>query len=129
MPAMVVVSVSVFVNALKVTFGIQWIGWIIAYLLKTETFYDILGGLNFLSLALMSSSSSSSSSLSSSSSTTSSTSTRCIVMTILFCISRSWLLIYLAWRAHSRKGDTRFDGVKDQFVLFGIYWTVSCYCY
>ena len=110
------ISPSIFLDALKSTLGIQWTGWIVAYLLQTETFYDVLGGLNFLWLAL---------GVGSGGLSTTSSSTRCSLLTALFVVSRSWLLIFLAWRAHARKGDSRFDGVKDNFVLFGIYWTVS----
>ncbi|KAL3929766.1 MAG: hypothetical protein SGARI_004662 [Bacillariaceae sp.] len=51
-------------------------------------------------------------------------------MTGIFCVSRGWLLIFLAWRAHSRKGDSRFDNVKDNPPLFLVYWMVqACWVY
>eukprot|EP00529_Nitzschia_sp_RCC80_P031102 CAMPEP_0113520356 /NCGR_PEP_ID=MMETSP0014_2-20120614/44028_1 /TAXON_ID=2857 /ORGANISM="Nitzschia sp." /LENGTH=368 /DNA_ID=CAMNT_0000418173 /DNA_START=23 /DNA_END=1129 /DNA_ORIENTATION=+ /assembly_acc=CAM_ASM_000159 len=112
------ISPSIFLDALKSTLGIQWTGWIVAFLLQTETFYDVLGGLNFLCLAL---------GVGPGGSPTTSSSTRCTLLTALFVVSRSWLLIFLAWRAHARKGDSRFDGVKDNFVLFGVYWTVQAF--
>ena len=40
--------------SVAITFGIQTLGFIVAYTLRTETFYDILGGLNYLILALFS---------------------------------------------------------------------------
>ena len=112
------ISPSIFVDALKSTFGIQWTGWIVAFFLQTETFYDVLGGLNFLWLAL-------GGGAAAGGVPPTSSSTRCALLTALFVASRSWLLIFLAWRAHARKGDSRFDGVKDNFLLFGVYWTVS----
>ena len=99
-----------------VTFGIQFCGFLFAYWLQTETFYDVLGSGNFLLLALWTYSSSSSSSSSTS---------KCLIGTALFCASRAWLLIFLAWRAHDRKGDTRFDGVKEKAPLFLLYWMVQ----
>lgn len=38
--------------ALAVDFGIQWAGWAVASTLQTEKFYDLLGSLSFLTLAL-----------------------------------------------------------------------------
>jgi hypothetical protein len=38
--------------ALAVDFGIQWAGWAVASALQTEKFYDLLGSLSFLTLAL-----------------------------------------------------------------------------
>lgn len=44
--------------------------------------------------------------------TTTNTTTLNMIFILLFGISRGWLLLFLAWRAHSRKGDSRFDGVR-----------------
>ena len=38
---------------------------------------------------------------------------------------RGWLLIFLAWRAHERKGDARFDEIKGSFVRFMKAWIVQ----
>ncbi|CAE7245615.1 unnamed protein product [Symbiodinium microadriaticum] len=35
------------------------------------------------------------------------------------------LSVFLAWRAHERKGDARFDGVKDKFGRFLVFWIVQ----
>jgi len=92
--------------------------------LKTEKFYDIFGGLNYLILALLSA-------------ILGATGDgvlqwvddpRKILATILFGVSRGWLLMFLAWRAHERKGDSRFDevlgknGGTPQPVNFLVYW-------
>lgn len=103
-------DIAIFTHAAMFTFGLQWTGWLVAYALETETFYDILGGLNYLYIAYAG---------------YSRNQPRLTSMTCLFVISRGWLLLFLAWRAHSRKGDARFDGVKDNFALFGVYWTVQ----
>lgn len=53
---------------------------------------------------------------------------RKILVTILFGVSRGWLLMFLAWRAHERKGDSRFDevlgknGGTPQPGNFLVYW-------
>jgi len=98
---------ALFMNGALVTYGLQIAGFIAASALQTETFYDVLGGINFLSLAWLG---------------YSSTSERLLYLTALFCISRGWLLVFLAWRAHNRKGDSRFDGVIAKPMLFFVYW-------
>mmetsp|Transcript_35210 Transcript_35210/g.73219 ORF Transcript_35210/g.73219 Transcript_35210/m.73219 type:complete len:313 (-) Transcript_35210:29-967(-) len=102
-----VYAVSVALTAL-----IQLSGFAVAFALQTEVFYDILGGTNFLALAAWSSWCS----------TSWLSNPRQIIATVLFVISRGWLLVFLAWRAHERKGDARFDGVKDKFGRFLVFW-------
>merc|ERR1712238_5630 len=53
--------------------------------------------------------------------------TRKSVCTSVFICSRSWLLIFLAWRAHERGGDSRFDEVKNKFGMFLIYWMFQAF--
>jgi steroid 5-alpha reductase family enzyme len=106
---------NILTNAALCTFGLQFVGFVAASILKTETFYDVLGGCNFLLLALIGYSFGS---------------TRLTYMTALFVVSRSWLLVFLAWRAHSRKGDSRFDEVIGKPLLFFVYWMVqACWVY
>ena len=38
-------------------------------------------------------------------------------------MSRGWLTVFLAWRAHERGGDSRFDEVVNNGPLFLVYWT------
>lgn len=99
-------------TAVVITLGIQVSGFLVAFVLQTETFYDILGGVNFLVLAAWSLCQQDSD-------------TRKAVMTELFVCSRAWLLLFLAWRARERKGDARFDGVKPKFWLFLVFWLVQ----
>jgi len=102
-----VYAVSVAITAL-----IQGGGFLAAYALQTETFYDVLGGVNYLALAVWSASSST-------------LDTRKICTTLLFLCSRGWLLVFLAWRAHERKGDARFDDIKGKFFSFMKAWIVQ----
>ena len=106
----------------------QTIGFIAAYLLKTETFYDIFGLLNYLLLALLSA-------------ILGATGDglqwiddpRKILTTVLFGCSRGWLLLFLAWRAHERKGDSRFDevlgknGGTPQPLNFFVFWMAQAF--
>jgi len=99
-----------------ITLCIQVGGFFVAYALQTEKFYDILGGANYLAVAGWSMYYTTGMSFSNS---------RKSINTVLFLCSRSWLLLFLAWRAHERGGDSRFDGVKDKFWKFFQYWFVQ----
>jgi steroid 5-alpha reductase family enzyme len=103
-----------FANCAIATFGFQFFGFLLAYAMQTETFYDIVGSGNFLLIGVWTFFSSSSPHA-----------TVSIVATVLFLGSRSWLLIFLGWRAHERKGDSRFDGVKDKAGMFLLFWMVQ----
>eukprot|EP00978_Attheya_sp_CCMP212_P010136 scaffold24318_cov52-Attheya_sp.AAC.3 len=99
-----------------ITVGIQLCGFAVAYAKQTETFYDILGGVNYLALAVWSAAAKG---------TDFGDDPRKIIMTALFCASRSWLLLFLAWRAHERKGDSRFDDFKSKFFIFMGIWLIQ----
>jgi len=104
----------VFLVSVAITLVIQVSGFAVAFALQTETFYDILGGVNFMALAAFTASSAAWAD-----------DPRKILSTLVFVCSRGWLLCFLAWRAHSRGGDSRFDGVKDKFLQFLVYWLVQ----
>ena len=114
---------GVYADGAILTFGLQFTGFAVAAILQTEVFYDVLGGINFLLMAVLSQLETSS--------TPSTGVNKNLVFAILFAISRGWLLVFLAWRAHHRKGDARFDGVRDNPPLFLVYWMVQAlwvYC-
>lgn len=104
-----------------ITAGIQFIGFLVAYAMQTEKFYDILGGINFLALGIYSAIDGEFEGDGGAWKDNG----RKIAATILFSVSRSWLLLFLAWRAHERGGDSRFDEVKNKFGMFLVYWTVQ----
>lgn len=112
---MVSQELSILGISAAITGGIQLTGFLLAYALQTEKFYDILGGINFLSLAIYSAADAESWS----------DNPRKVACTIVFLCSRSWLLLFLAWRAHERNGDSRFDNVKDKFLMFFFFWFVQ----
>mgnify|MGYP005697330217 CR=1 FL=1 len=92
-----------FLNAAIITFSIQFSGFIVAAILQTEIFYDILGGINFLVLAALAAVASGAGGAGSNGGA-GTTPTNNTIFIILFAISRGWLLLFLAWRAHDRKG-------------------------
>mmetsp|Transcript_102631 Transcript_102631/g.299402 ORF Transcript_102631/g.299402 Transcript_102631/m.299402 type:complete len:306 (+) Transcript_102631:60-977(+) len=102
-----------------ITLAIQLGGFAVAFALQTEKFYDILGGVNYMALAAYSAASANQSQHPWSSEP------RKILATLLLVCSRGWLLSFLAWRAHERQGDARFDGVKDKFGKFLVFWVVQ----
>jgi len=103
------------------TAAFQLSGFIIAYALSTEVFYDIFGGLNFLLLGACSAYAGGPPG----DEYRWASDGRKMACTAAFTLSRAWLLFFLAWRAHERGGDSRFDGVKERFGIFLIYWTVQ----
>ena len=106
---------SIFLACSLITSCIQIGGWGVAYALRTEKFYDILGGLNFLAVAAFSAATAAEWEADA----------RKVAATVIFCCSRSWLLVFLAWRAHERGGDARFDGVKHKPGLFLVFWVMQ----
>ena len=104
-----------------ITAAIQLGGFSLAYCLQTEKFYDVLGGINFLVLGAYSAFAGQDAEQG----LLWSDDARKVANTIVFSCSRLWLLIFLAWRAHERGGDSRFDDVKDKFGMFLLYWTVQ----
>lgn len=101
------------------TFGIQWTAFAISFMLQTETLYDVCGGFNFLYLGLRC--------LNDHDFSSNLTSDKKAIFIFLFLISRGWLTIFLAWRAHDRGGDSRFDGVVNRASLFWVYWTFQAF--
>jgi len=99
-----------------ITGAIQLIGFSVAYALTTEVFYDILGGLNFLTLGIYAAIDGQTGGF------PWNEDSRKVSCTVIFLCSRLWLLTFLAWRAHGRGGDSRFDEVKGNFFVFLFYW-------
>jgi steroid 5-alpha reductase family enzyme len=114
----------VFLGAAGLTACIQLAGFAAASALKTEVFYDVLGGLNFLALAGYATQ-------------FSQMTQRSAMITGTFVVSRAWLLLFLAWRAHARGGDSRFDPVLrpkkgpvryKRFLVFWVAQGIWVYC-
>lgn len=109
----------VYGTSVAITFGIQFCGFAVAFALQTEIFYDILGGINYLAIAVWSAL------MIPGTAASWIQDPAKVSMTVLFVCSRSWLLLFLAWRAHERGGDSRFDDIKHKFGPFLIAWLLQ----
>merc|ERR1711871_1474399 len=89
----------VYLMSALITAGIQVGGFAVAWILKTETFYDVLGGVNYLALVAYSFTVESSAF----------GDARKLASTALFIASRSWLLGFLAWRTNE---EATVDSMK-----------------
>mmetsp|Transcript_87543 Transcript_87543/g.245921 ORF Transcript_87543/g.245921 Transcript_87543/m.245921 type:complete len:308 (-) Transcript_87543:76-999(-) len=99
--------------ALGSTLAIQLAGLVVSSALATEAFFDAFGGVNFVLLAVGSWICSDSWS-----------DPRRVLATVLFVLSRVWLLAFLVLRTHDR-GDARFDQAKGSCLEFAPYWIVQ----
>ena len=94
--------------------------FLVAFQLQTESFYDLMGGVNSLILVAWSllykrdikSFDGGSAS-------------RKWTVTTLFALSRIWLLAFLCWRASARGGDGRFEELKKNFCQFLVTWMLQ----
>jgi len=99
------------------TLALHMAGFIVAYLLQTEVFFDCLGALNYLLLIAYG--------VWQGGMVTSAPDSRKIIMTVLPACARIWLLSFLTYRAKKRRGDGRFDDIKPFFLMFFGLWFFS----
>mmetsp|Transcript_14605 Transcript_14605/g.50201 ORF Transcript_14605/g.50201 Transcript_14605/m.50201 type:complete len:316 (+) Transcript_14605:38-985(+) len=104
---------STMLGALVVDLAINWTGWAFASALKTEKFYDLLGSVSFVTLAVGS---------------------LCNADTYLprqvaaTCMVGCWALrlgSYLVRRIARDGKDKRFDGVREDPKRFFVFWTLQ----
>ena len=101
---------------LVMTFVIQWIAYIPAFLLKTEKFYDLTGSLTYIGtilFALYASGSFQNLRLGS------------ILVGLAIIIWAIRLGTFLFMRIHKDKKDGRFDSIKTSFSQFFMTWTLQ----
>ena len=96
--------------------GIQWVAWIPASIMKTERFYDLTGGLTYLTVvgfSLWAGSQSEPPSL------------RELIISLLVVIWSLRLSIFLYRRIHRTGKDGRFDKFKTSPIRFLVPWTIQ----
>ena len=96
--------------------GLQWVAWIPASIMKTERFYDLTGGLTYLTVvgfSLWAGSQSEPPSL------------RELIISLLVVIWSLRLSIFLYRRIHRTGKDGRFDKFKTSPIRFLVPWTIQ----
>ena len=96
--------------------GIQWIAWVPASIGKTERFYDLTGGLTYLTVvgfSLWAGSQSEPPSL------------RELIISLLVVIWSLRLSCFLYFRIHRTGKDGRFDQLKTSPIRFLVPWTIQ----
>ena len=96
--------------------GVQWLAWIPASMAKTERFYDLTGGLTYLTVvgfSLWAGSQSETPSL------------RELIVSLLVVIWALRLSSFLYLRIHRTGKDGRFDQLKTSPIRFLVPWTIQ----
>ncbi|GAA1741542.1 hypothetical protein GCM10009794_03210 [Rothia terrae] len=101
-----IAGLPLFASAVALTFGIQWIAYIPAYLAQTEKFYDLLGGMGFIIGTLFIFFA------------TEHKDARTWVLASLITLWALRLAGFLFWRVHRFGGDDRFDDIKPNKLRF-----------
>ena len=96
--------------------GIQWVAWIPASIGKTERFYDLTGGLTYITLVGFSLWAGSQSEPISS---------RELIISLLVVIWSLRLSSFLYLRIHRTGKDGRFDKLKTSSIRFLVPWTIQ----
>jgi steroid 5-alpha reductase family enzyme len=108
-----VLGVPVFALAVAVVFVIQWVGFIAAYALQTEMFYDLTGSITYISVTIMAVLLSPV------------VDGRSVLLLILVLIWAGRLGTFLFRRILKAGKDARFDDIKVSFVRFLNTWTLQ----
>lgn len=108
-----VLGVPVFALAVAVVFVIQWVGFIAAYVLQTEKFYDLTGSITYISVTIMAVLLSPV------------VDGRSVLLLILVLIWAGRLGAFLFRRILKAGKDARFDDIKVSFVRFLNTWTLQ----
>ncbi|MGY8698985.1 MAG: DUF1295 domain-containing protein [Candidatus Poseidoniales archaeon] len=107
---------SVVLYCAAICIGIQWVAWIPASVGKTERFYDLTGGLTYLTVvgfSLWAGSQSEPPSL------------RELIVSLLVVIWSLRLSFFLYLRIHRTGKDGRFDQLKTSPIRFLVPWTLQ----
>ena len=106
-------GVSVFAACVAVAFAIGWLGFIPAYALRTERFYDLLGSVTFLTLAVIA---------------LAAAETRDARSWIIAGFVVVWALrlgVFLTARIRRDGFDRRFTRIREDFPTFLMTWTLQ----
>lgn len=96
--------------SLIITVGLNVTVFLIAFTFQTDVLTDLTGSVNYIIVALACLF------------INGELGSRQIGVTACICVARIYLGSYLFYRASSRKGDARFDEIRDKFFIFGTFW-------
>jgi steroid 5-alpha reductase family enzyme len=108
-----VFGVPLFAFSVGLAFLIQWLAFIPAYLLQTESFFDLTGSITYISVTIISVLLSPV------------VDGRSILLLALVVIWAARLGTFLFRRIHKAGKDARFDEIKPSFIRFLITWTLQ----
>ena len=108
-----VLGIPTFALAVAVVFVIQCVGFIAAYRLQTETFFDLIGSITYISVTMMAVGLSPV------------VDGRTMLLLMLVAIWAARLGLFLFRRIHKAGKDARFDEIKVSFVRFLNAWTLQ----
>jgi steroid 5-alpha reductase family enzyme len=106
-------GVPVFALAVALVFLIQWVAFIPAYRTQSERFYDLTGGLTYISVTLLTAALSGP------------LDARSFVLIALVVVWAGRLGTFLFRRVRKAGKDGRFDEIKPSFVRFLNAWTIQ----
>lgn len=106
-------DVPVFALVVGLVFLIQWIAFIPAYLRQSERFYDLTGGLSYISIILLAAA------------LCAPLDARSILLVTLVIVWAGRLGTFLFRRVMKAGKDGRFDDIKPSFVRFLNAWTIQ----
>ena len=101
------------VLCVALAFAIQWIGFLFAWILKTERFFDLFGSLTFITVVLVASSLSNQ------------LDGRPFAIGVLVVVWAVRLGSFLTLRIYKDGSDRRFDEIKKSFSTFLMTWTLQ----
>jgi steroid 5-alpha reductase family enzyme len=108
-----VLGIPIFALAVALTFLIQWLGFIAAYALETEKFYDLTGSVTYISVTILAVLLSPT------------IDDRSVLLLAAVLIWATRLGSFLFGRIQKAGKDERFDEIKVSFWRFLLTWTVQ----
>lgn len=106
-------GVPVFAICVALSFVIQWVAFIPAFLLKTERFYDLVGSFTFITVAVVAVA------------LAPAGDARSYVLLAMVVIWAVRLGSFLVRRVRRAGSDARFDDIKPSFIRFFTTWTLQ----
>ncbi|MBG7609260.1 MAG: DUF1295 domain-containing protein [Anaerolineae bacterium] len=107
------IGMPLFALCVVVAFVIQWIAFIPAYVGKTEKFFDLTGGITYITVAVLAVALSIE------------VDARSILLLIIISVWAARLSLFLFRRIHAAGEDRRFREIKKSFAQFLMTWTIQ----